>query len=305
MANKRPKDVRLRAFSIKSTDISINSRDILDRLKQKLNNSKAKDRQMVLSSEDPNGELDLLSNFSLSESLVSGTILRIIPSGSDDRISDDLLEAEKFSLDDIKREKNGNSSLYRKHISICLDGDHLVTDLRYPSTIKGIETYINWLLDTYIFELSPVVAPPTNMKLSEIRDITFANLQETISVTAQKAYSLFSIEAIQDAMKYLFIESANIDDIEIDQIMSAKLILQLKKPKSMSDEEYQRKYSALLRPIADLENISLQDKNGKKISSKKLLKEKNMSIEVTESGFLSENQMILEMERFLHEIKND
>jgi len=102
----------------------------------------------------------------------------------------------------------------------------------------------------------------------------------------------------------LFTESANMDDIEIDQIMSAKLILQLKKPKSMTDEEYQKKYSAMLKPVSDLENVSFQNKDGKKINSKKILKEKSISIDVTESGFLSENQMILEMEKFLDELKN-
>jgi len=303
--SKRPKSVVLRAFFIKSTDTSVRSSDVLHKLRERLKESIAKDRQMILSSEDPDSEHDILSNFSLSENTMTGTILRIIPKGHDEHIEAALFEKRTFSLDEIKGTEVTGASLYRKHIFIGTDGLHIVTNLPRNNTIQGVETYINWLLGTYIFEFYPVIERSPDMKLSDVKSITFSGSQDIASETAGKSYSFFSVESIKKLKECLLNDSANMEDIEIEQIMSAKLILQLKKPKDMTEEEYQRKYSALLKPVSDLENVSFENKNGDRIKADKIAKEKKISIEVTERGFLSERQLNIEMERFLNELKND
>ena len=303
MTENRTKSIKLRAFNIKSTDISVRASDVLEKLKTKLPATKAKDRQMVLNSEDPAGEHDIMSDFSVQDNkIIFGTILRIVPNGNDEHIDATLFEKDKFSIEEIKKTSAGGAAIYKTHNHICLNDTHLITDLRYPNIVKGIETYINWLLESHIFEFPPIVVPKPEMKLSELKNITFSNPTRN-NRTERKSF-WFSKENLKSVVDYIFKDSKNLDMIDLEQLISAELILKLNKPKGMTDEEYQRKYSSILKPIADLESVSFKSKDGKNINAKDLMLAKTVDIETTNTGFVSENQLNIEMAKFLDEIKN-
>jgi len=303
LTENRTKSIKLRAFNIKSTDISVRASDVLEKLKTKLPATKAKDRQMVLNSEDPAGEHDIMSDFSVQDNkIIFGTILRIVPNGNDEHIDATLFEKDKFSIEEIKKTSAGGAAIYKTHNHICLNDTHLITDLRYPNIVKGIETYINWLLESHIFEFPPIVVPKPEMKLSELKNITFSNPTRN-NRTERKSF-WFSKENLKSVVDYIFKDSKNLDMIDLEQLISAELILKLNKPKGMTDEEYQRKYSSILKPIADLESVSFKSKDGKNINAKDLMLAKTVDIETTNTGFVSENQLNIEMAKFLDEIKN-
>lgn len=72
--------VKLRAFEIVNTNINSSSSDVGDKLRIYLDNSKdANERRMLLNSEDPQKEEDLISNFtSNSENNITFcTMLRV------------------------------------------------------------------------------------------------------------------------------------------------------------------------------------------------------------------------------------
>ncbi|GAB7141311.1 hypothetical protein RsTz2092_12830 [Deferribacterales bacterium RsTz2092] len=300
------KSIKLRAFNIKSTDMIVNASEILTQLKTKLPNTKAKDRQKVLNSEDPTGEHDVMSDFTIQENIFSGTILRIIPNGDDEHIEANLFEKETFSIDEIKRTKAGGAAIYKSHTHICLDDANIITDLRYPNTIQGVETYINSLLDTHIFKFNPIVIPKPNMSLVDISTMTFSDSsnQSSINTTERKSFWIDKT-MIKSIMDKVLSDTQTLADIDIEQLISAKLQLKFVKPKSMSEDDYKRKLSAMLKPISDLDNVSFESKDKRKLSAKDLLREKLVSIEKTDTGFISEQQLNIEMAIFLDEIKNE
>ena len=67
------------------------------------------------------------------------------------------------------------SFVYKKHYYICLNKSHLVTNLPQTTTIKRVENYLNWLLDTHIYEINPIVIPSPDLKFTDVKTIKFSN----------------------------------------------------------------------------------------------------------------------------------
>ena len=110
---------------------------------------------------------------------------------------------------------------------------------------------------------------------------------------------LRSILASQTDVKYL-------DEIELEQMISAKLIIQFKRQRKNSPEEIQKAYGALLKPIADLDDIAITDKNGKVLmNGKSIQKTKTVKIDRTTTGKPNEQTISQEMRTFLLELAHE
>ena len=70
----------------------------------------------------------------------------------------------------------------------------------------------------------------------------------------------------------------------------------------MSDEEFQKKFGAIMKPVSDTDHITFRDKKGNKITGEDILKTKKITVDKTEQGWLSEPQLHIEMARFLDEL---
>lgn len=104
----------------------------------------------------------------------------------------------------------------------------------------------------------------------------------------------------KSALAILLKEQATLEDIVLDEIISAELLIKFKKPKRMTDDEYKKKLGAVLKPVADLDNVSFRSKKtGKMVMGKDVLYTKLVSIETTSSGHIVEQQLIQEMAKFL------
>ncbi|PJX61794.1 hypothetical protein CWM56_27645, partial [Klebsiella sp. E-Nf3] len=101
----KTKKVTLRAFQIKNDSLSKASSDAKSQLLAKLNEIKtAKERCMLLSTDDPNKERDVLSYFkesSVSKSIFC-TMLRITSDKDVQHITETLFEKDVFTIDDIE-----------------------------------------------------------------------------------------------------------------------------------------------------------------------------------------------------------
>lgn len=74
----------------------------------------------------------------------------------------------------------------------------------------------------------------------------------------------------------------------------------------MDEDSYAKLLSATLKPVSDLDNIVFKRSDGRsEIKGKDLLKIKNVTIEVTDSGKLVEQEVFQEMSRYLKEIENE
>lgn len=302
------REVTLRAFLIKSTLLSKNNDEIFTKLEKRLKNSVVEDRVMLLSQEDETTESDLMSFFSNHRTDLFATMMRIAPGADDTHIDDELMKKECFSVNEIRKKSNNAAAIYRNHYYICINNTHLITNLPLTTTIKRVENYLNWLLETHIYEITPVVIPAPDLKFSDVKTVKFTNPADSKYSTCQDSEKTQSKiismtkEYVDRICKQLFADSSSLEDIDLNQVISAELILKLIKPREMSDEEFQKKFGAIMKPISDNDHITFRDKKGNKITGEDILKTKKVTIDKTEQGWLSEPQLHIEMARFLDEL---
>lgn len=262
---------------------------------------------MILNQDDENKESDLISGFTLSENNICATMMRILPNADDTHIDRELMKKHSFSINDLSKHSNNAAAIYKNHYYICFNNNFLVTNLPQNITIKRVENYLNWLLNTHIYEITPIIIPSPDLKLSNISTIKFSNhpdlqnnVQNPTSIIEDK--KVFLTKNILNIVKNLFIDTQSLKDIDLEQIVHAELLIKLKKPKTMSDIEFQNTYGSLLKPISDSDNIVFCDKNGNKIKGSEILKTKTVSIELNSNNYISEQQLFIEMQRFIDEI---
>ena len=64
----------------------------------------------------------------------------------------------------------------------------------------------------------------------------------------------------------------DLQDVDLSQIVSAKLLIQLKNPTKKSPEEVKKAFSAVLKPVSDLDNISFKTRRGASVTGSQLEK---------------------------------
>ena len=312
--------MKLRAFTIDNPDFNQRSTDILSALRNKLLTSEnANSRKMVLNEQDENREADLISNYnhdSADQEPLFCTMLRIAPGNNVQHVSEVLMGKNLFSLDELDEDElNRAAAIYKSHYYFALTDQFLVTNLPGNQTIRQLQTYLNWLLGT-LYELTPMIDTVQVDSLRDIKNITFQDSaispwttketdtgssigEKRINIGHIAADYLRSILASQTDVKYL-------DEIELEQMISAKLIIQFKRQRKNSSEEIQKAYGALLKPIADLDDIAITDKNGKVLmNGKSIQKNKTVKIDRTTTGKPNEQTISQEMRTFLLELAHE
>lgn len=312
--------MKLRAFTIDNPDFNQRSTDILSALRNKLLTSEnANSRKMVLNEQDENREADLISNYnhdSADQEPLFCTMLRIAPGNNVQHVSEVLMGKNLFSLDELDEDEiNRAAAIYKSHYYFALTDRFLVTNLPGNRKIRQLQTYLNWLLGT-LYELTPMIDTVQVDSLRDIKNITFQDSaiypwtsqekgtgssigEKMINIRHIAADWLRSILASQTDVKYL-------DEIELEQMISAKLIIQFKRQRKNSPEEIQKAYGALLKPIADLDDIAITDKNGKVLmNGKSIQKTKTVKIDRTTTGKPNEQTISQEMRTFLLELAHE
>ena len=177
-------------------------------------------------------------------------------------------------------------------------------------TITRLQTYLNWLLND-LYEVNPLVAQDAMPELSNIKDIIVRDPVTGSSVVTNSGKSSFGKtfnigKAALDLVREALTDAKDISDHQLEQMISAKLVIEFKKPKKDDDEQIKRAFGALLKPVSDLDNFEFMTRNNKKIiKGKKLLRVKDVTIETTDTHLLNEAQLSQEMNRFIRELENE
>jgi hypothetical protein len=308
MANKT-KSQRLRAFRIENNEITQSNSGLLNNLTYKLNGSKAENRRMQLNSEDIKREEDLISDFNISDqNFVSGVILRITHAEDVPNIPDEFLQHEKISINELDKIEAGTSIIYKEHYYFLLSDSLLITNLQNNITIPRFQTYINFLLEkergTVLYEFTPLVIPQREMQLSDIdkiivRDPSVGRNDEQENTGHKK----FKLDL--DYISSLFRDVVPLDEMLENNIISAELLISFKKPRKISNDDYQRMLGAYMKPISDTDNITFNTKKHGKIKGSEINRTKLVDIELTETGKINEPQLYQAMEKFLNELKSE
>jgi len=304
------KTIKLRAFNIVNVNQSLTMPDfavlsLLEKaLKQKI---KVQDRRMKLNEQD--NDEDVLSFFAWQQpSYLFGMMLRIIPAENGGVIPDALFDREILKINDLKIGNVGERQ-YKDHYYFALNNNFLVTNLPGTYSIDRFQTYINWLLsdvrgDNY-FEANPLTTIPEGVKVSDISSIEFGGVKVSTNMSPSNEGRTFTkiTEIARECLKSLMSDTALLENIQEEDLVSAKLLLKIKaKPESMAEDDYKKIMSAMTRQITNDSGISIVTKDKKRYDGRAIKVVKEVNVEMTKGGRIVEEQLKQKMESFLREL---
>ncbi|EGY60909.1 hypothetical protein [Neisseria sp. GT4A_CT1] len=232
--------IKLRAFEITNTDINKMHSDVKDKLKSFLKNSKTvNERRMLLNTEDPQKEEDFISNFSkdnLLMDVIFCTMLRVAFGNNVQHINTHLFEKPNFTIEELNNSTLDTDAIYKNHYYFALNNNYLVTNLQGNITITRLQTYLNWLLND-LYEISPLLAEEIVPSISDIKDIVVKDTsiyptKESENSTQRSSFDLGKIAL--NLIKNALIDSDKLSDIELEQMISARLVIEFKNLKNQT-----------------------------------------------------------------------
>lgn len=314
------KKLKLRAFSNVASDTNNDKNEAIKsapkalaaELNEKLEHTtSSQERMMPLSESTSDTEYDLCCTFKESvydqKTYLFGTMLRIKKAEDVGDIPEELLAKKKFDISSILTEKKGNNSFSEiNSFYFLMRGKHVVCTLQTNRTIKNFETYINWLLGTQKNQLCPKLVKQGNLKISDVRDMTFGPTSSIITGTQngtmQKLIDI-GVNALGPLIK-IGKDEAPFRDIKWENILTAKLILKFKKPGKITDDDFEKRYGAVLKRIENTDDVTITDKNGKKIKGSDIELRQEIEIDLTENGMLNEAMLESEMVKFINDLED-
>lgn len=272
----------------------------------------SQERMMPLTESISDTEYDLCCTFNESEydqkKYLFGTMLRIKKAKDVGDIPEELLAKKKFDISSILTDKKDNTSYSEiNSFYFLMRGKHVVCTLQTNRTIKSFEAYINKLLKTQKNQLCPKLVKQGDLKISDVRDITFGSTSSVTTgsksgTTQQRKLINISVETLADFLKDE--HSQVLRDVDLASVLTAHLILKIKKPRTMSDVEFEKKYGAILRVVQDTDDITITDKNGKKIKGGDIELRKEIEVDLTKDGMLNEVALESAMVRFINDLEH-
>lgn len=308
----KTKSTTLRAFRVVNQGITEKNSNLLSMLREVLSTKKTVDsRRMLLNKEDD--DEDILSNFELTNGYAFGTMLRIIPSENGGIISPELFKKEKVTLTELEVDKERKGSQYKDHYYFLLTDEYVITNLSGTYSVERLQTYINWLLQEVrgetLFVFHVLVKHPQEMSLSDIREFEFGggmSMQNSPNLPKEEMQAKNTVlDVAVDVLKGMFQSAPKYEDIDLTQIVSAKLCLLIKsRPKEMAEEEYQRIMGAMLTPFPDGNYLKIKTKRNGILSGTDIKVTSKEDVECTQKGRFVEEHLKQKMEAFLIHIKD-
>lgn len=302
------KKIKLRSFGLSNTNLIQNGTGIIACLNSVLpENSTANSHRMMLNAQD--GDEDLLSFYSfLRDRYLFGMMLRIIPVENGGFISDDLFSNNTISIADLEQGAD-NGFQYKDHYYFMLSDRFVVTNLSGSYSIDRFQTYINWLTENHrnsIFDMNPVTKLPDGVRVSDIKSIEFAGVRAVnVEPNSEPAVVTKMREVTSDVLSMLFEDTEELDNIRGEELVSAKLLLKIRKrPADMAEEDYTRAMSAMTRQITNDSGIAIKTRQGGTYTGEAVKDVKEVDVELTENDRLNEQQLKQLMEQYLQDLES-
>lgn len=302
------KKIKLRSFGLSNTNLIQNGTGIIACLNSALpEDSTANSRRMMLNAQD--GDEDLLSFYSfLRDRYLFGMMLRIIPVENGGFISDDLFSNNTISIADLEQGAD-NGFQYKDHYYFMLSDRFVVTNLSGSYSIDRFQTYINWLTENHrnsIFDMNPVTKLPDGVRVSDIKSIEFAGVRAVnVEPNSEPAVVTKMREITSDVLSMLFEDTEELDNIRGEELVSAKLLLKIRKrPADMAEEDYTRAMSAMTRQITNDSGIAIKTRQGGTYTGEAVKDVKEVDVELTENNRLNEQQLKQLMEQYLQDLES-
>lgn len=262
------KNVTYRVFIIKNEDLTRDTTDLMNVLREKLVNSNV-ERRLIPVKENDDTEKDLLAAFAPASNApnadyVYGVMMRLKPAREFKTLPDnfeqlaELPEADLLKLQEVEG-KTVCSNLYH----FIIKGRYLITDLPQIQTITGFQRYLSKLLVNRTYGFAPYLMQK-GLKLKDVSTVTFKDSLKTIPQDVRG--NMFSLKKIAKmAIKFISPQVKRLSDIMESNMITAHMVLNFERPRKMEPEVYARKLGAILAPIQDLDCVYFTLNNGMKL----------------------------------------
>ena len=306
------KSINLRAFEIVNSSVTQAHSDLFQKLKNRLNSSIVTDRAMLLNMSDKSSqEQDLISFYEAQDGLDMPVFCVLLRASIDDNaqhIDKALFKQNTFKIDDIKDNPLGPGVIYKRHFYFTAHKNPIVTTLPGNITIKGLQTYLNWFLND-LYEINPKI---NSKKISELSDIENIKVRDPINAQSEGEHEKTHIltrmlrHLSREAVRNFITDTPNISEEQLEQMVSAELLLKFRRPKKNDPEALKKAYSAILKPVADLDNYQVKRRNSSTIRSGQDIVETTLvSIEKLEKKRINEQQLEQEMRKYIIELEKN
>jgi len=240
------KNLTLTAYDIATTEATTKQIKPFNDIASILSNSKTiNERFMRLSGLDENKEGDFIASFKSTKKYIFGLVLRM-KEGEMAHILKDQLDHLMITLDEIAKETEANVAGAMKEYSYFFLNNSNLIYIPGLLSLKSFETYFNWLLRKdndeatgYVF--SPVVketdeVPFSGIKTIEISDSAFSSGNVFSSIS--KSFDVMRT----GILKYLFANSMDLDEIDAENIISARIQLKIKTMRGRKKDQEKKKH---------------------------------------------------------------
>ena len=190
---------------------------------------------------------------------------------------------------------------YQGHYYFCLSSKYLITNLPASKTIAGLQTYLNWYLKKF-YEITPLIDTKVVSRLSDVASIEFQD-GRLFKSSLQNEEKRTVLSMAMEYMTDLFQNAKTVNEAILSKHISATLKISIRKPRASESDEVQQTFGALIKPIADLDNVIIHTKdNGRIAKGDQIFLKKIVQVEQLDDGLLNEPELRLAMELFLQEI---
>lgn len=309
------KPITCRAFTIKNNNPKLQEdNSLFNKLSQALIDKKTIiDRTVISSHQDEYSEREFISYVEATDDDIFGTIMKVKSNNIANFIPDQLFEQTSIKPSDLdqynkKSEYNWeNKGFYY----FFINKNYFITNISRPAGAKKFQIYINALLKPELYDFSPLLSRQIIAKIKDVKEIVFGNnvnLYQKITNNSSINRDTLSPKIFDVAkdLLYNFIgDVAGLESIDMENYLSAQLLVRLKNPRKLSEKAIYDQLSAVFKPIGDSDEISIKLKDKTRINGSECEKTKCINIETTEDGYLNDNQVRQEMAIFIKEIESE
>ena len=307
------KNIKLRVFNIENTSITNDFNDLKGDLLKKLKSTTLKDREMLLNKESPSKETDLRAYYDSYKNCLFGAVIRTKLAAETSQMSDDLMRENKIALSTLKQLSSDSQVVIRSYF-FAMSKNYIVANIPGSCNITSFEVYINWLLNRLD---NPVRILPkiTKVELENIKGFKGLRFKETTTekgtnttdVTNDikvKSVKDVGIEAAKVLFKHLFQgkDNPNLDEIMKENSLTVDFFLKFAPKNKKQNKEIQ--IAQILKTINTTDGIYIETKKGT-IPLGDTEHKIDIQVELTESNFISENELSQKMIEELNDLENN
>lgn len=303
------KTITLYAYNIVSDNLNDNDSDFSSMLVAKFRtfeSEKSSVADRILETNKKKCTSDVLTNFHVvSDDCLTGTISRIRPAKGVGLYTKEMLAKLLLQKADVLENAEDKFIVYGE-FNFAIKGRCLVSDTP-RNNIKGVQTYLRWLLGTDGIDIIPMIAKTKSLELRNVSSVCFSDMPERQKTAnndkAQEEKSISLSQIGYDWVRTILCDATDANDILSRDIISATLQVKFnKKPKKLAKEDYERQMGLLIRPFDEESGFSLTLKNGMTLTGNEVITSKEVDVDMVDEVNISEENLKQELLKYLNEL---